>query len=164
MPFGDRLGAGHRSPYGSAAVGVPTVVDVEHVDDSGALIDAIADAVLASSRAPLAGEWRAQWCTDTVWILRQWAEQEFDAGCGRGLRQALSQLPCGRAGHDDPEAHSADPDRRAVSSARTWASSRTSPRSISSSARAMRDWASGSPSSSKVASMDSRSSAASSTT
>src|SRR3954454_23822155 len=146
------------------AVDVSTVVDIEYVDDAVGVVEAIAHAVPTPTRSPLAGERRARRCTDAVRAVSQWAEQELDGGGRRGLRQALSQLPCGRAGHHDPEAHSVDLDRRAESRARTCASSRTSPRSISSSAWAMRAWASGSLSSSRVASMDSRSSAASRTT
>jgi hypothetical protein len=57
---------------------------------------------------------------------------------GKERRQSLSQLPCGRPGHDDAKAHSVDPDRRAASGARTWASSRTSPRSVHSCSAAER--------------------------
>jgi hypothetical protein len=64
-------------------VGISTVVDVEHVDDAVAVVDATADAVLASSRPPLARERCAQRCADAVRVVCQRAEQELDAGCGR---------------------------------------------------------------------------------
>ncbi len=47
---------GPQSPYGSPAVGVSTVVDVEHVDGAVAVVDAVADPVLTSSCSPLLGE------------------------------------------------------------------------------------------------------------
>lgn len=143
-------------------VGVSSVIDVEHVDDLLSLVNAVADAVLASTSAPLAHEWRTQLSTNSRRTLGERSEQEFDARSGDCFREVLGQLPCGCPGHNDPEAHSGAPGFG--DSARTAASSSTSPRVMSPSAFAMRDWASGSLKSSRVASIDSRSSAASKTT
>lgn len=138
------------------------MVDVKDVGDVARLIQAVADAVLATASAPLSGERGPEWCTDSIRVLSQGPEHELDAGCGDCLWQVLAELPCGGSGHDDPEAHSAP--RAFDSIARMAFSSRTFPSAMSFSELATRSCASGSLSSSMVASIDSRSSAASSTT
>lgn len=85
---------------------------------------------------------------------RKWTKNELDARRRSRFGKPLGQLPRGGSGHDDPKAHS---DAGFDISAPTACSSNTSPRSTSCSARLTRAMASGSLSSSRVASMDSRS-------
>ncbi len=86
-------------------VGVSSMINVEHVEDVIRVVDAITDAVLATSRAPLAHERRTQRSANPEWILGQRSEQELNARRGNGFGEVFGQLPCGRPGHDDPEAH-----------------------------------------------------------
>ena len=55
------------------------MVDVEHVDGLGLLVDAVADAVLAPTGAPLPLEGLAQRCAHIAGIGSERTEDELDA-------------------------------------------------------------------------------------
>ncbi len=55
-----------QAPSASAAVGVSAVVDVEHPDGSGRVVDEVAHAVLAAPRPPVALERRTKGCSNAA--------------------------------------------------------------------------------------------------
>jgi hypothetical protein len=60
------------------------VIHVDHVNDSAGLIDPISNAVLATTRSPLAVKWSSKRGADASWFLGQRAEDELDAcSCNR---------------------------------------------------------------------------------
>jgi len=81
------------------------VVDVKDVDGAVLVVDAVADAVLASTGPPLPFEGLAQRRSDSARIVGERAEYELDARRGGRLGQVLGQAPRRASGHDDPEAH-----------------------------------------------------------
>ena len=93
-----------QSPL-SAAVGVATVVDVEHVDGPCLLVDSVTNPVLAAASPPLPFEGFSQRCSDSGGVLRERAEDELDAGRRDRFGQVLSQASRRATGHNDPVAH-----------------------------------------------------------
>jgi len=69
-----------QSPL-STSVGVATVVDVEHVDGPGLLVDAIAGPIFAATSPPLPFEGFSQRSSHSAGVLRERAEDELDARC-----------------------------------------------------------------------------------
>lgn len=70
------------SRFLSGPVDTSPMIDVEHVDDVLLVVDAVADAVLTTSGAPLAFEGRAKWRADAMGIVGQGTEGELDASRG----------------------------------------------------------------------------------
>ena len=89
----------------SAAVGVAAVVDVEHVDGAGLLVDAVADAVLAATGPPLPFVGLSKRRSFSAGVVGERAEDELDARRRGRLRQVLAKATSSSSGHDDPEAH-----------------------------------------------------------
>ncbi len=89
----------------TAAVGVATVVDVEHVDGPCLLFDAVANPVLAAASPPLPFEGFSQPCSYSAGVLRERAEDELDACRRDRFGQVLGQASRRATGHDDPVAH-----------------------------------------------------------
>jgi hypothetical protein len=81
------------------------VVDVEHVDGAGLVVDPVTDAVLAPTGPPLPLKGLAQRRTHSARALRQRPEDELDARRSSRLGQVLGKAPRRALGHDDPEAH-----------------------------------------------------------
>ena len=93
-----------QSPF-SAAIGVATVVDVEHVDGPGLVFDSVAYPVLAAPSPPLPFEGFSQRCSYSAGVLREEAEDELDARRSDRFGQVLGQASRRATGHDDPVAH-----------------------------------------------------------
>ena len=123
------------------AVVAPTMVDVQHVDGLGLLIDAIADAVLASTGPPLPLDGLPQRHAHHARIGSDRTEDELDACRGHRFGQLLGEPASGAASHNDPIRHrdgsSSSPEGRL----RTAGSPRTWPAAISASATCRRPWA-----------------------
>ncbi len=89
----------------SVAVDVAAVIDIEHVDGAGPVIDAVADPVLATPSPPLPFERRSQRRSYSAGIVGERAEDELDARRRGRLWQVLAKATSSSSGHDDPEAH-----------------------------------------------------------
>jgi hypothetical protein len=75
-----------NSYWASAPVSIPVVVQIEHVDDLGGFVEAIARSVLAPSLPPLALERFAKRCAGSMGVISQRTENELDTGRCRGCR------------------------------------------------------------------------------
>jgi hypothetical protein len=53
------------------------VVDIEDVNSPLVVVDAVANAVLTPTRAPLSPKWLAKRSAHTVRVLGQWAKDEL---------------------------------------------------------------------------------------
>ena len=81
------------------------MVDVEHVDGAGFVLDAVADPVLATSGPPLTFKGLSQRRSYSAGVVGERAEDELGACRGDRVTQVLGKAASCATGHDDPEAH-----------------------------------------------------------
>ena len=78
--------------------GVTAVTDVYDGDGVVGVVDEVADAVLASAGTPVALEWLAQRCSDSMRVCGEGPVEEFHAGAGGRFGEPFGQLarrsPC----------------------------------------------------------------------
>lgn len=79
--------------FASAPIGVAPVVNVEDMDLAAFVVDAVTDAVLATSRAPQAVKRGLKRRSHTPRLPQQRTADELPRGEGSDRRQALAQRP-----------------------------------------------------------------------
>jgi len=65
------------------------MVDIEYVDGSGVVVDAVDDSVGASSRAVAAGKGSKQGLVHVVGVDGECVFTEFEYGCGDGFGESV---------------------------------------------------------------------------
>src|SRR5882724_1903163 len=148
----------------SGPVGVTSVVDVQDVDGALRVVDGVADAIFTTPGSPLSLEGLPQRSADSPRLLAERAANELQARRGGGFGEPFGELASRSRGDLDLPGQGRRFPNRSSRDRVTSATDKPSPRAISSRDRAMRSCAAGSDSSSSVASMESRSSAAMRTT
>lgn len=82
-----------------SSVGVAAVADVYDGDGVVGVVDEVADAVFAAAGAPVALEWLAQRCSDSVRVCGEGTVEEFHTGDGCRFGESIGQLTGGRPCH-----------------------------------------------------------------